>query len=194
MAPKLDAQTLDSGLIMIVERGLDGFYRKFPGYTDTPSSVREALESGREIKVPPIVSLKNPFPLVDKAKEAYKLFKERFRSGSDFYRESEQEVLEEIMSCNPLLCYNGNRRLTEFQKADKPVRTYVITSQEEFDQIPAKEKRVPEEKKEQNPAEYEIDQNYILSYLRCLEFVVHNMAAARHQDRVLERLKENPRG
>ena len=189
MASNLEAQTLDSGLILIVEKGLDGFYRRFPGYTDTPSLVRKALENGREVEVPPIVSLKNPFPSVDKAKEAYTLFKERFRLGDDFYRETEQEVFEEILGCNPLLCYSGNRRLTEFQKAGKPIRSYVINSQEEFDQIPAEEKIVPEEQKEQNPAGYEIDRNYILSYLRCLEFVVHNKAVARHQDRFLERLK-----
>ena len=193
MATNLEAQTLDSGFILLVERGLDSTYRKLPGYTDTPSSVREAISAGKEAEIPPIVSLKNPFPSIDKAKEAYAQFKEQMRPGDDFYRESEQEVLEEILACNPVICYNGNRRLTEFQKAGKSIQSYVISSQEEFDQIPEKEKKFSEEGKEQNPVEYEIDQNYILSYLVCLEFVVHNQAVARHQDRVLEKLKSNPR-
>ncbi len=81
-----------------------------------------------------------------------------------------------------LLCYNGNRRLKEFQRAVRPIKAFVIRSQEEFANIPQEEKRIPEDVKDERPAQYQIDQNYFLSFLLLLDDIVYITAEKRYYD------------
>src|SRR3989344_2935630 len=170
MSPNLEARTVDSGTILVTEHNVQKNHREYPElFGDTQVRVRSAIEAGKIDEIPPIVALQNPFPSIDRTIEAYKKYTQAIpRQGGQHY-EHEEEVLRELLEQNALLCYNGNRRLEEFQKAGIPTRAFVITSQEEYDQMPAEERRIPERLKAERLAQYKIDQNYILSYLNLLD-------------------------
>ena len=183
MSPNLEARTVDSRAILITEHNVQKDYRKYPElFSDTPDKVRSAIETGKLDEIPPIVALQNPFSSIEKTVEAYEKFTmDTPRPGGQHYQ-NEDEVLKEILRQNPLLCYNGNIRLEEFQRARLPIRAFVITSQEEYDKMPQEERRIPEKLKAERPAQYKIDQNYVLSYLGLLDDVVYIQAEKRHWD------------
>ena len=195
MSPNLEARTVDSRIILITEHNIKKDYRKYPElYSDTSERVRSAVETRKFDEIPPIVALQNPFGSIEKAVEAYEQFTKSVpRQGGQHFKE-EDIVLRELLEQNPLLCYNGNRRLEEFQRAGLPIKAFVITSQGEYDQMPQEERRVPERLKAERPTQYQIDQNYVLSYLRLLDDVVYIHAEKRHWDRVLAGLPEFKRG
>jgi hypothetical protein len=195
MSPNLEARTVDSASVLITEHNVSKDYRKFPElYADTPRKVRTAIESGKTDEIPPIVALQNPFSSLDKTVQAYQQYTQAVpRQGGQHY-EHEEKVLRDILEQNALLCYNGNRRLEEFQRAGIPIRAFVITSQEEYDQMPAEERRIPESWKSKRPSQYEIDQNYVLSYLGLLDDVVYIHAEKKHWDTVLAELPKFRRG
>jgi len=193
MSPNLEARTVDSENVLITEHNLHKRGNR-ELYGDTFSSVRTAIESGKADEIPPIVALQNPFPSLDKTVQAYQKYTQAVpRQGGQHY-EHEEEVLREILEQNALLCYNGNRRLEKFQKARIPIRAFVVTSQEEYDQMPAEERRIPERLKSERPTQYEIDQNFVLSYLGLLDDVVYLHAEKRHWDTVLSELPKFRRG
>lgn len=189
MSPNLEARTVDSRTIVVTEHNVQKDYRRYPElYVDTPRRVRLAIEAGKLDEVPPIVALQNPFPSLDKTIKAYEEYAKSVpRQGGQHYP-NEAEILIEILGQNPLLCYNGNRRLEEFQKARLPIRVFVITSQEEYTQMPSQERIIPKTLKAERPTQYQIDQNYVLSYLGLLDNVVYIQAEKRNWDRVLAEL------
>ena len=177
----LEAKIIDPKSVLITEHNVSKDYRKFPElYSDTPVRVREAVESGRAEQIPPIVTLQNPFRSINETTEAYQRYTQAVpRQGGQHY-EHEDEVLKEILEQNALLCYNGNRRLEQFQRARIPIRAFVITSQEDYEQMPQEERRIPEELKDKQSTQYQIDENYVLSYLGLLDDVVYIQAEKRH--------------
>ena len=183
MSPNLEARTVDSRAILITEHNVQKDYRKYPElFANTPERVMSAIEAGKLDEIPPIVVLQSPFPSLDYAVRAYQKYTEAVpRQGGQHY-EHEEEVLREILEQNALLCYNGNRRLEEFQIAGIPIRAFVITSQEEYDKMPQEERRIPERLKAEKPVQYKIDQNYVLAYLGLLDEVVYIVAQRRHWD------------
>ena len=195
MSPNLEARTVDSRTILITEHNIKKDYRKYSElYSDTSERVRSAIQAGKLDKIPPIVTLQNPFPSIDKTIEAYNQYTKAVpRQGGQHYQ-NEAEILREILGQNLLLCYNGNRRLEEFQRAGIPIRAFVIASQEEYDQMPQEERRIPEKLKAERPTQYQINQNYVLSYLGLLDDVVFIHAEKGHWDRVLAELPKIKRG
>ena len=183
MSPNLEARAVDSRTILVTEYNVQKDYRKYPElYADTPRRVKLAIEAGKSNEIPPIVVLQNPFKSIEKTVEAYEEFTKAVpRQGGQHYRD-EDKVVREILEQNSLLCYNGNRRLEEFQRAGISIRAFVITSQEEYDQMPQEERRIPERLKAERTAQYKIDQNYILSYLGLLDDVVYIAAQRKHWD------------
>lgn len=172
---------IDPAGILITEHNLHKRGNK-ELYGDTFDSIRAAIEAGKADEIPPIVALQNPFDSIDKATEAYKKFTEEVpRQGGEQF-ENEDEVLREILEQNVLLCYNGNRRLEEFQKAKIPIKAFVITSQEEYEQMPAQERRIPDSLKAERPTQYQVDQDYVQSYLQLLDDVVYVHAKRKHFD------------
>ncbi|PJB87635.1 hypothetical protein CO083_05930, partial [Candidatus Roizmanbacteria bacterium CG_4_9_14_0_8_um_filter_34_12] len=151
-------------------------------FGDTFDRLRIALDSGKISDIPPIVVFQNPFVSIEDTVEAYQNYIKVYpRQGGQHY-DHEDDVLKEVLGRNALLCYNGNRRLEEFQRAKIPIRAYVIKSQNEFSQIPPEEKRIPEGVKDERPAQYKIDQEYQLAYLALLDDVVYILAEKRHWD------------
>ncbi len=195
MSPNLEARTVDSRTILVTEHNVQKDYRRYPElYTDTPIRVRLTIEAGKSEEIPPIVALQNPFNSIEKTVEAYGQFTKAVpRQGGQHYKD-EDKVLRGILEQNPLLCYNGNRRLEGFQRAGIPIRAFVITSQEEYNQMPQEERRIPERLKVERPTQYQIDQNYVLSYLGLLDDIVYIHAEKRHWDRVLAELPKFKRG
>ena len=179
----LETKVVDSEKVIITEHSASKDYRRFPElYADTSVTIRESIKSGRTDKIPPIVAFYNPFGSKDKTIEAYKKYKEAVpREGEKSY-ECEDEVLKQVLEQDTLLCYNGNRRLEEFQKARLPIRAFVICTQEEYNQIPEEERRIPEHLKEERPIQHRIDENFVLSYLRLLDDVIYIQAEKRHWD------------
>lgn len=183
MSLKLEARTVDPASIFITEDNVSQDYKIHPElYADTHLRVRTAIESGKANEIPPIVALQNPFSSIDQTVQAYQGYTKAVpRQGGQHY-EHEDEVLREILEQNAILCYNGNRRLEGFQRAGIPIKAFVITSQEEYDQMPAEERRIPERLKDKRPIQYEIDQRYVPSYLGLLDDVVYIHAKKRHGD------------
>lgn len=181
MLKNLEARTVESGTILITENNAIKDYIKYPEiYSNTPERVREAIKQGKIDGIPPIVVLKSPFDTIEKLIEAYLEYTKAIpRMGEQHYRD-EDKVLQEILGQNLLLCYNGNRRLEGFQKAGIPIRAFVITSQEEYDQIPEKERRTHERLKDKKSLRCQIDQNYVLSYLSLLDDAVYIRAGNRY--------------
>jgi len=182
MVTNLEARTLDSASIIISEYNL----AKCRSENDTPMSVKSAIKSGKAGEISPIVVLKNPFNSVEETIEEYQKFIQEFpREGPGqerFHYKQEEKVLREILEQNSLLCYNGNIRLEEFQKAGISIRAFVITSKEEYRQMPEQERRVPKRLKSERPTQYRIDQDYVLSYLAILDDVVLLKARELHYD------------
>lgn len=177
----LEAKTVDCNDILITEHNISKDYRKFPElYANTPQRVRGAIEKGQASEIPPIVALQNPFDTTERTTEAYSQYTQAVPRQGGRHFENEDQVLNEILGQNLLLCYNGNRRLEQFQKAGLPIKALVITSQEEYDQMPKEERRIPEELKDKKPTLYQIDQNYVLSYLGLLDDVVYIEAEKKH--------------
>ena len=183
MDNNLETRMVDSARVLITEHNFlkrenKELYVRL--YGDTCSSVRTAIESGNKDKIPSIVALQNPFSSVEETVQAYQEYVKVFpRRGGQQY-EHEEEILRDILNKNVLLCYNGNRRLEEFQKAGIPIKSFVITSQGEYEQVPAEEKRIHETLKDRNPSQYRRDKNYVLSYLGLLDDVVYIGAEKMH--------------
>ena len=131
MSPNLEARTVDSSSILITEHNVSKDYKRYPElYGDTPLRVRTAIESGKTDEIPSIIALQNPFSSLDQTVQAYQQYTQAVpRQGGQYY-EYGKEVLRDILEQNALLCYNGNRRLEEFQRAGIPIRAFVIISQE----------------------------------------------------------------
>lgn len=177
----LEAKTVDSRSVLVTEHNVSKDYIKFPElYANTPQRVREAIESGETEQIPPIVALQNPFASIERTSEAYQQYTQAVPRQGGGHFENEDQVLREVLKQNHLLCYNGNRRLEQFQRSSAPIRALVITSQEDYEQMPQEERRIPEELKDERPTQYQIDQNYILSYLGLLDDVVYIQAEKRH--------------
>jgi len=195
MNPNLEARMVDSRTILVTEHNVQKDHRRYPElFTDTPERVMSAIEAGKFDEIPPIVVLQNPFGSIEKAVEAYEQFTKSVpRRGWQHFKE-EDIVLRELLEQNPLLCYNGNRRLEEFQRAGLPIKAFVITSQGEYDQLPQEERRVDERLKAEILTQYQIDQNYVLSYLGLLDDAVYIHAEKRHWDRILAELPKFKRG
>ncbi|MBI2543590.1 MAG: hypothetical protein HYW24_05400 [Candidatus Aenigmarchaeota archaeon] len=183
---KLETKIVDSANILITEDNILKHNREL--YGDTFHSIRYAIKTGKADEIPPIVVLQNPFDSIDETVQFYKRYAGAVpRRGIHDY-EREDEILRETLKRNALLCYNGNRRLEEFQRVGIPIRAFVITSQEEYDIMPTEERRVPERLKTEMPTQYVIDQRYDLSYLGLLDDVVSIEAERRHWDTVLGKL------
>jgi hypothetical protein len=181
MNPNLEAKTVDSASILISEYNLN----KHTGEDDTFQRVRTAIESGDTSQIPPIVALQNPFGSIEETIQAYQAHTRDFPRHNCENFEHEDEVLGEILKHNYVLCYNGNRRLEEHQKAKIPINTFVITSQEEYALMPKEERRIPEKPESMRPEvqqQYEIDQNYVSSYLAILDEIVRLQAKKKHYD------------
>ena len=177
----LEAKTIDSKSVLVTEHNVSKDYKKFPElYANTPQRVREAIESGRTEQISPIVVLQNPFDSIERTSEAYQKYTQSVPRQGGRHFENEDQVLKDVLEQNHLLCYNGNRRLEQFQRARFPIRAFVITSQEDYEQMPQEERRIPEELKDKRPTQYQINQNYILSYLGLLDDVVYIQAEERH--------------
>ena len=178
----LEAKTVDSKSVLVTEHNVSKGYKKFPElYTNTPQRVREAIESGKTEQIPPIVALQNPFDSIERTSEAYQQYAQAVPRQGRRHFENEDQVLREVLEQNHLLCYNGNRRLEQFQRSSAPIRALVITSQEDYEQMPQEERRISEELKDKRPTQYQINQNYILSYLGLLDDIVYIQAEERHQ-------------
>lgn len=180
--PRLRIEILDSTHVLVTEHNISKDPRKFPElYEDTKGRVVNAIKAEQTNKIPPIVVLSNPFDSVEKTVEAYRKFiKVHPRRGSQHYG-NEKDVLNEIINLNPLLlCYNGNRRLEGFRVRGFKIRAYVIRSQEEFNQIPQEERRIPERIEDEDQTRYQIDQNYCLSFLLLLDGAVYITAQERY--------------
>jgi len=155
MVTNLEARTIDSNSVLITEH--NSAKRKYPElYGDTPTEVREAIEKGKISEIPPIVALQNPFQSIDRTIEAYQQYTQAIPRQGEGHYEHEDAVLREILQQNSLLCYNGNRRLEEFQRAIIPIRAFVIASQEEYTQKPEQERRIPERLKAKMPAKCQL--------------------------------------
>ncbi|OIP84579.1 hypothetical protein AUK04_02220 [Candidatus Roizmanbacteria bacterium CG2_30_33_16] len=193
--PNLEVETLDPTTILITEHNVLK-RRDKEIFGDTFDRLRIALDSGKISDIPPIVVFQNPFVSIEDTVEAYQNYIKVYpRQGGQHY-DHEDDVLKEVLGRNALLCYNGNRRLEEFQRAKIPIRAYVIKSQNEFSQIPPEEKRIPEGVKDERPAQYKIDQEYQLAYLALLDDVVYILAEKRHWDnfdpsKLIEHLRES---
>jgi hypothetical protein len=178
----LKVQSLDSKIVMITEHNTQKRSNKdFSG--DTFASVRSAINASKADKIPPIVVFQNPFNSIDKTIRAYQEFTKAYPRQGNWHFDNEPDILKEILDQSSLLlCYNGNRRLEEFQRAELAIRAYVIESQEEFALIPHEERRIPDRVKDESPTQYQIDQNYLLSFLQLLDDVVFLAAEKRYYD------------
>lgn len=180
--------TINSNNILITEHNAVKNSKHFPWNNNTPSRVREAIKNWNTNTIPPIVALKNPFPSIEKTIEAYKLFRKYFKRSGWIIFDNESETIVSILESNKLLCYNWNRRLEQFQKAWIPIKTNIITTQEEYTIIPDEEKRVPESLKDEKINYYQQDQNFILSYLMLLDDVVYIESEKKHNEEMLRNL------
>ena len=177
----LEIKVLDSNRILITEHKLSDCLRN-EIYGNTFHEYAVAIKSGKKDKIPAIIALQNPFDSIDDAVLAYKKYVESVPRQGGVYYAQEESILREILDQNILLCYNGNRRLTAFQNAKLPIKVLLITSQEEYDMIPEKERRIRVELKDKSPVRYQIDKNYVLSFLSLLDDAVYIHAEKRHFD------------
>jgi len=183
MNTNLEARILDSGKILITEDNEQKNPDKFPGlHRDTPNTIRKSLEKGRNEKIPPIYILKNPYHSIEKTIKSYEELKELILESSDTsvnevkpafqLDETEKSLLTQLLGDESFLCYNGNRRLEQFQRQGLPIRAFVIASQNDYEAIPIEEKRANRadnpDKKNYNPIFTEISKNYNLAYLLVL--------------------------
>lgn len=178
----LEVRTLDPASVMITEHNIQKRGNK-DLFGDTFRSVRDAIETGRESEIPPIVVFQSPFNSIEEAIQAYQKFTRACPRQGGQHFDNESDILREILGQSPLLlCYNGNRRLEEFQRAKLVIGAYVIKSQEEFARIPQDERRIPDKVKDERPTQHQIDQNYLLSFLQLLDDVVYIAAEKRYYD------------
>jgi len=184
MAKILEAKILEPNEITITEYNADKSPLKYPRiYEFTQYTVKDAINSGKSDLIPPIVAIKNPFKSKESIRAAYQASRNHFAFiYEDFYKKYEPEILESLLDENLLLCYNGNRRLEEFQKANHSIAAYVITNPEEFEQIP---------KKEIVPRFEEVaGKNYYSTFMFLLHRLVSDKSRQRHYEQIFKKLKD----
>ena len=172
----LEARMVDASRIVVTE---DNTYKEENRdiFGDTRASVGEAIVNGRASDVPPIVVFHCPYDNLSAAIDEYtRYILIRYNEGVS---EEDKRGIKEIFENRLLLCYNGHRRLEEFQKAGAQISAYVINSQEQFLKIPEEERRFPKGILDRCSYKEELDEvidsNYELSYLSMLRDAINLM-------------------